>query len=232
MKGTVMRKVKWLLLCLLLSGCGSAKMTEWFRETPSPHPAPPGQPAPPPTREVTRTVEATKGLVWTDPSAGEVLSHVNAMKLPAEGGVEFEGMEAFALARKGPIILICAGIAIAGIGALIAWFIPLARTTGILTMGGGGVLILAGIVFEWQPLVALAMLGAVVLGGLAWFIWGTAAGAKMRGALANVVSGVEATKKQDPAAAKMVTTNIAVAAGGTKGKAATVAVDERTKKGL
>lgn len=174
-----------LLASSVLAGCAS--MEEWFVEKPQP-PRADGTPRPP-TREVHRRIEVPETVGWWKPSAGETLAQAEPLKVPAEGGVEFGGMKEFDLRRVGPTILIWAGIGVAAIGvALAIWF---SVKTGLLTAAGGGVLIVAGIAFEAYPWLALVLVCAAILGALVWFVWGTAAGARLRKNFSAVVQGVE-----------------------------------------
>ena len=185
-------KIGWLLLLLLvLPGCQGASVTEWFGETAAPLP-PPGQPAQPPVRQVARKVEASRlGVDWWNPSPGETIAQVQPMAVPAKGGATFGGMKPFDLRRVGPTILIWAGIGVAFLGVALSVFLPGARKAGIYTAAGGAVLVVAGIAFEAYPWIALMLVCAVLLGGLVWFVWGTAAGARLRAAFSTVVKGVE-----------------------------------------
>ena len=184
-------KLRWLLVLVpLLAGCEGASVTEWFGEKPQ---APvEGEPVPPPTRTVSRKVEASKFAGgWWSPSPGETIAQVQPAEIPAKGGARFGGMKPFDLRRVGPTILIWAGIGIAVLGVALIVFLPGARLAGIYTAAGGGALVVAGIAFEAYPWIALLIVSAAVLGGLVWFVWGTAAGARIRAAFATVVKGVE-----------------------------------------
>lgn len=204
-----------------LMGCQQATVTEKYAShDPAQWNTRIGEAVPGATKEVERTTRHTRVATWAGPAPGETISHMQPLEV-TDTGAKFSGMKPFDLARAGPTILIWAGIAVAAIGLGLVIFLPGARTAGLYAAGGGGALIVAGIAFEAYPWIALVMVGIVVVGGLAWFIFGTAAGARLKESFRVVVAGVEATKQTAPAAAEAVTANIAVAASGA-GKAAAI----------
>jgi len=176
---------------LMLAGCEGASVTEWFGETPQP-PAAPGEPTPPPTRTIARKIEARKlGADWWNPSPGETIAQTQPLEAPAKGGAKFGGMKPFDLRRVLPGTLLGIGVGVAALGVALAVFVPGARMAGIYTGVGGAALVVAGVAFEAYPWLALVLVCAVILGGLVWFVWGTAAGARIRAAFSTVVKGVE-----------------------------------------
>ena len=229
-------KTRWIVMLALLSmalciagmavvaGCQTASVHEAYRTaSPFQSPAPTGKgaaPTPAPAeREVTRTVSATRMMTWAGSSPGETISRVKPMNV-SDSGVAFGGMDPLEAAAQTPVFLFWAGLAVAAAGAAVLIFIPGMKTTGLIVAGAGAAMVVASIAFESYPWLALVLAAVVVLGGLAWFIWGTAAGAKLKAAFRAVVAGVEQTKTTDPQAAKAVTANIGTAAAGA-GMAAT-----------
>jgi len=207
-------------LCLgslcMVAGCQTASVREAYRTTvPSQTPQPTGKGAAPPPaeREVTRTVSATRVMTWAGSSPGETISRVRPMNV-SDSGVAFGGMDPLEAAARTPVFLFWAGLAVAAAGAAVLIFIPGMKTTGLIVAAAGGAMVVASIAFESYPWLALVLAAAVVLAGLAWFIWGTAVGAKLKAAFQAVVAGVEQTKTTDPEAAKAVTANIGTAAAG------------------
>jgi len=203
--------------CYLL-GCQRATVTEEYRSL-APTATTTGEILPQ-EKVVARTTAHTRVMTWTGPAPGETISHIQPLEV-TDTGAKFSGMKPFDLARVCPTILLWTGIGIAVIGVGIAVILPAARSIGLYAAGGGSVLGVAGIAFEAYPWLALVLVIAVAAGGVLWFIFGTAAGAKIKESFRAVVAGVEATKKTDPAAAEKVTANIYAAAAGT-GKATTV----------
>ncbi|HOD84166.1 MAG TPA: hypothetical protein PKG77_22310 [Phycisphaerae bacterium] len=227
-------KTRWIVMMALLSalfcvslamviGCQTASVHEAYRTavpSQTPPPAGKGTPSPAPAeREVTRTVSATRVMTWAGSSPGETISRVKPMNV-TDSGAAFGGMDPLEAAARTPVFLFWAGLAVAAAGAVVLIFIPGMKTTGLIVAGAGAAMVVASIAFESYPWLALVLAAVVVLAGLAWFIWGTAAGAKLKAAFQAVVAGVEQTKTTDPAAAKAVTANIGAAAAGA-GMAAT-----------
>jgi|GEM_PF-1447875 len=222
-------KTRWIVMlalvamaiCLtgmsLVPGCQTASVREAYR-TVAPvqarAPAGKGTPSPAPAeREVTRTVSATRVMTWAGSSPGETISRVKPMTV-SDSSVAFGGMDPLEASARTPVFLFWAGLAVAAAGAAVLIFIPGMKTTGLIVAAAGGAMVVASIAFESYPWLALVLAGIAVTGGLAWFIWGTAAGAKLKAAFQAVVAGVEQTKTTDPQAAKAVTTNIGTAAAG------------------
>jgi len=200
----------------LIPGCQTASVREAYRTAvPSQTPQPMGNGAAPVPveREVTRTVSATRVMTWAGSSPGETISRVRPMNV-SDSGAAFGGMDSLEAAARTPVFLFWAGLAVAAAGAAVLIFIPGMKTTGLIVAAAGGAMVVASIAFESYPWLALVLAGVVVLAGLAWFIWGTAAGAKLKAAFQAVVAGVEQTKTTDPDAAKAVTANIGTAAAG------------------
>lgn len=214
-----------------LMGCQSANVTEKYQiMTDPPVFAKTGEVAITPTEKaVSRSTTHTRIMTWAGPAPGETISHMQPLEV-TDTGAKFSGMKPFDLARAGPTILIWAGIGIAAIGLGLVIFLPGARTAGLYAAGGGGALIVAGIAFEAYPWIALVMVAAVVIGGIAWFIFGTAAGARVRTTLQAVVAGVENAQKTNPIAAEAVKANIAAATAGTGQAASVKATITATKK--
>ena len=221
-------KTQWIVmlavlsgaLCLaslcMVAGCQTASVREAYRTAvPFQAPAPAGKgTAPTPAeREVTRTVSATRVMTWAGSSPGETISRVKPMNV-SDSGVAFGGMDPLEAAARTPVFLFWAGLAVAAAGAAVLIFIPGMKTTGLVVAGAGAAMVVASIAFESYPWLALVLAAVVVLAGLAWFVWGTAAGAKLKAAFQAVVVGVEQTKATDPQAAKAVTANIGTAAAG------------------
>jgi hypothetical protein len=186
------------VLLASMAGCQDASVTEFFREQPRVS-APSGAARPEdakevdwrPAREVKRETRHTRGLDWFGPSPGETIAQVKPMRVPAEGGADFEGMEPFDIRRVGPTILIWAGIAISLGGIALAIFLPVFRKIGIWVAVGGGALIVSGIAFEAYPWLAALIVLAAVGAGAVWLIVHFRNRAREKETLNTVVKAVE-----------------------------------------
>lgn len=239
--GSVVKNALWAVVVITaiiaigcmscyLFGCQQASVTERYASPPPcPAPADGSQPTAPPGKVVERKTIHTRILTWAGPSPGETIAQMQALEV-TDDGAKFSGMRPFDLAKVGPSIVIYAGIALAVIGLGLAVFLPAARTAGFGAGGLGAALIFAGLACESYPWLALAIVGLAVVGGIAWFVFGTAAGARTRAALTAVVAGVAQTERTNPQAAETVKQNIATAASGAGQLTAVKATITETKK--
>jgi len=134
---------------------------------------------------------------WFGKSPGDTITSIEPSTIDGTSA-KMGGFRSLKQAVKGPLVILAVGVILAVAG--LACFIWLDRIKGIIVMVGGGVLILAGVMFESYPWLAL-VLPLLGIGFVVWWLLATKKGKAIledlglkHKALVQVVAGVQAVK--------------------------------------